>query len=287
MIMNQTQNPGLPLAFGSTLAYCTLNVALRLQLEGTLTVWGILILRGIFGLAVLGLAARIFRKNLLGRNRNLLLAVGFGSFMSTVCVTLSIREIPLYQALVMLYLYPALTVPLNFLINSARVGLRDILLVLLAFIGCLFLIWPDSSAGLYVGIYHLAGLGGALAYALSLVLAARLGEDNCGLEPIFYYSFWAFFATLLISLVSGEPIGLDSPREVAIGLGLATLASAAILMAYAALRWLAPFKVGVIGTLEVFGGALASWLVFHDPITVRALFGGLIILGAALKLRQT
>ena len=281
------QNPGLALAFGSTLTYCTLNVAVRLQLESTLTIWGLLSLRGIFGLAVLGLAARIFRKNLLGRNRNLLLAVGFSSFMSTVCVTLAIREIPLYQALVMLYLYPALTVPLNFFINSAKVRPKDILLVLLAFVGCLFLIWPDSAVGLYVGIYHLVGFGGALAFALSLVLATRLGDDNCGLEPIFYYSFWALFGTLLMSLAFGEPIGLDSSRAVISGLGLAALAIAAILMAYAALRWLAPFKVGVVGTLEVFGGALASWLVFDDPITVRAVIGGLIILGVALKLRQS
>ena len=280
-------NPGLPLAFGSTLAYSTLNVAVRFQLDGPLTAWGILILRGVFGLTVLGLVAVIFRKNLLGRNRRLLLAVGFCGFLSAVCVILAIREIPLYQALVMLYLYPALTVPLNFFINSARVGRRDILLVLLAFAGCLFLIWPDSTAGLYVGIYHLAGLGGALTFALSLVLTARLGDDNCGLEPLFYYSLWALAGTLLIALAFGLPIGLDSPRAVLSGLGLAALAATAILMAYAALRWVAPFKVGVIGTLEVFFGALASWLIFDDPITVRALIGGLIILGVALKLRRS
>ena len=288
MIMHfKPQNPGLPLAFGSTLAYSTLNVAVRLQLDGPLTAWGILILRGAFGLAVLGLAAVILRKNLLGRNPRLLLAIGFCGFLSAVCVILAIREIPLYQAMVMLYLYPALTVPLNFLVNSTKVGRRDILLVLLAFVGGLFLIWPDSAAGLHVGIYHLAGLGGALTFALSLVLTARLGDDNCGLEPLFHYSLWAFAGTLLIALACGEPIGLDSPRAVLSGLGLAVLAVAAIVMAYAALRWVAPFKVGVIGTLEIFFGALASWLVFDDPITVRALIGGLIILGVALKLRQS
>lgn len=281
------QNPGLPLAFGSSLAYCVLNVGVRLQLDSSLTVWGLLVMRGLVGLIALGLAARLFKKDLLGRNRNMLLLVGLGTFLSTICVILAIANIPLYQALVMLYLYPALTVPLNYLINSAKVGWETIFWVAMAFVGCVILIWPDSTAGLYVGIYHLAGLAGALFYALALVLGTRLGEGNCGLEPIFYYSLWAFFGALVMVFIAGEPTGLKDLPALGASLGLGLLSITSLLLAYAALRWLAPFKVGVIGTLEVFGGALSSWLIFDDPITFRAVIGGLVILGVAFRLRRS
>lgn len=281
-----TQNPGLPLAFGSALVYCVLNVGLRFQMDSTMTVWGVLATRGLIGLAAVGLAARLFKKELLGCNRNMLLLIGLVSFLSTVCIVQAIGSIPLYQALVMLYLYPALSVPLNYFINSTKAGPKTIFWVAAAFAGCVILIWPDSSAGLYVGVYHLAGLVGSLLYALSMVLATRLGEGNCGLEPIFYYSIWAFFGSLAVILL-GEPAGIKDASTLGAGLGLGFLAIGSLLMAYAALRWLAPFKVGIIGSLEVFGGALSSWLIFDDPITARAMSGGLIILYVAFRLRQS
>lgn len=280
-------NPGLFLAFGSSIVYCVLNVGLRFQLDGSLTVWGILVVRGLVGLAVLGLAAKLLKKDLLGRNRNMLLAVGLGTFLSTVFVVLAIGNIPLYQALVMLYLYPALTVPLNYFINSVKVRPETVFWVAAAFAGCVILIWPDSAAGLQVGVYHLAGLAGALFYALSLVLGTRLGEGNCGLEPIFYYSLWAFFGALAAIFIFGEPTGLKDPAAWGASLVLGLLALTSLLMAYAALRWLLPFKVGIVGSLEVFGGALSSWLIFDDPITIRAVIGGLIILGVAFRLRRS
>jgi drug/metabolite transporter (DMT)-like permease len=56
-------------------------------------------------------------------------------------------------------------------------------------------------------------------------------------------------------------------------------------LGFSALRWLPAHTVGTIATLEIAIGALFSWLFFHDPMTVRAIFGGSIILGAALSSR--
>jgi drug/metabolite transporter (DMT)-like permease len=69
------------------------------------------------------------------------------------------------------------------------------------------------------------------------------------------------------------------------GFCLAALGVTAQLTGFAALRWLPGFKVGLIGTLELFAGTLISWLIFSDPISARALGGGLIIILATFQLR--
>ncbi|MDR2945677.1 MAG: EamA family transporter, partial [Candidatus Adiutrix sp.] len=121
-----SRNFGLPLAFGAPLVYSIMNVGMRFQLDSTLTVWGLLCVRGLVGLLFLGLAAKMFKKKLGGKNRPRLLLVGLTSFLSTICLVLAIANIPLYQALVLLYLFPALTVPLDFFLNGARVGRRTV-----------------------------------------------------------------------------------------------------------------------------------------------------------------
>lgn len=282
------QNPGLPLAFGSAIAYSLLNIGARYALDDLgLTVWGLMLVRGLVALAVTVTLARFLKINVLGRDRKILALIGFCSFVSTVLVTLAIGSAPLYQALVLLYLYPAMTVPLGYFINGDRVSPRDLTLIGLAFGGCLILLWPDHSSGLTLHWGHLAGAASPVFYALAYVLANRLGDGNTGLEPIFYYGCWAAGANLVLIPLMGLPTGLEGTGAVLPALALGTLAVAALLMGYAALRWVKAFKVGVIGTLEVFGGVIASWLVFNDPITIRALLGGVIILTAALKLRQS
>ncbi|MDR1921868.1 MAG: DMT family transporter [Candidatus Adiutrix sp.] len=278
-------DPGAALAFGSALAYCCLNVGVRFMID-ELSVAGILVVRGLVGVIVTVMAARAFKKRLFGGNKKLLLLIGLCGSLSTICTTTAIARIPLYQALVLLYLYPALSVVFAYFINSSSISLRDGALAALAFCGCLVLIWPDSSAGLALDPGHFIGLGGAALYGLGFVLASRLGDENCGLEPVFYYSLWSLIGLFAAIAALDLPTGLGGARPVGAAVGLAVIALTAMLMGYAALRWLAPYKVGVIGTLEVFGGALSSWLIFHDPITFRALIGGMIILTAALKLRQ-
>lgn len=273
------------LAVSSALGYCCLNVGVRFALAD-ITVWGILLTRGLVGVCAVTLAARLLKKNIFGKNMGLLALIGLTGFVSTACTTTAISRIPLYQAMVLLYLYPALTVPMGYFINGVRVRRRDCLLVILAFVGCLFLIWPDSTEGFVPDIGHVAGLAGSVLYSLAFVLISRLGEDNCGLEPLFAYSFWSFVGAGAVLVFGLVDFGLVSPGAVGAALGLGVIAQVSILMGYAALRWLAPFKVGVIGTLEVFGGAFSSWLIFNDPMTVRALIGSLIILFVALQLRR-
>ena len=281
-----SKNPGLILALASPLAFTAFNIGVRLITADTLSIWGLLFLRGCIGVTLVYMAARALKKNLWGRNRGLLMLIGLSGFLSTACTTTAITLIPLFQAMVILYLYPSWAILLSALINRESIQARDALGVALALFGCILLIWPDESAGLSFQIGHLIGLLGSFLYGLGFVFARRLGDDNSGLEPIFHYSLFAAVGAIPLSLVFGADLGISSVSGIGAGLALGALGSLGQMMGYAALRWLPAFKVGVLGTLEVLGGVLGSWLVFNDPITARAIFGGAVIICVAFGIRQ-
>jgi drug/metabolite transporter (DMT)-like permease len=278
-------NPGLWLALSSALAYCCFNVGVRF-LADDLTVWGMLLLRGGLGVVAVTLVARRLNKALWGRNKPLLAGIGVTGFLSTVCTTTAISRIPLYQALALLYLYPAIGLLLAAPLNREPVTLRDGLLVAVALAGCGILIWPSGAAGLTLEIGHLIGFTGSFLFSLSSVLTRRLKEDNSGLEPIFHYSFQAVLWVVPLSLLFDSDLGLAAPRAIWAGLALGALGASAQLMCYASLRWLPACRVGVIGALEVLGASAASWLLFNDPMSPRALFGGALIVFVVLSLNR-
>jgi drug/metabolite transporter (DMT)-like permease len=282
--MKYQKNPGLFLAFGSAVAYTLGDTGVRLTV-GELSVWGLVFIRGLLGMAGAATAALLLRKKLWGANFRLLSLIGLSGFLCTSLMFSTIVRIPLYQAFVILYMYPIFSLILAALINGEKISAGDSLRAFLALMGCLFLVWPDESAGLTLDIGHFLGLAASLCYSLSIVLTRRLGSDNSGLEPLFHYSLHCALGAIPLALLFGQGLGLNLNLNSVAGLLVATLSTMGQFLGYAALRWLPAHTVGTIGTMEVALGALLSWLFFHDPMTARAIFGGGLILGVALSVR--
>jgi drug/metabolite transporter (DMT)-like permease len=283
--MNKYKNLGFTLAVASPICFSLFNVGVKFVTQ-SMSVWGLLFIRGFVGMSLVLLVAKIIGHRLDWTRLGLLALIGLSVTLSSASTTTAITKIPLYQAIVLLYLYPAFSVILAFLINGDRVRVLDCIGVLVAFIGCVLLVWPDKAAGLEFKVAHLFSLMGSFFYGLSCVLTRRLGQKNSGLEPFFAFSFFAALLALPFSQLFGASLGIDTAFEAVRTAGISIVGSLAQLMAFAALRYLPAFKVGVIGTLEIFGGALASWLIYSDPMTIRTMIGGLIILYAVFGFQK-
>ncbi|MDR2387975.1 MAG: DMT family transporter [Deltaproteobacteria bacterium] len=283
--MPKIANLGFWLALASPVAFSFFNAGVRL-ISQEMTVFGLLLLRGWTGLLLVCLASLVLKKRPWAKNPLFLCLIGFLGALSTVLTTSAFTMIPLYQAVVILYLYPSQSVILSAMINREGISLRDLLGLLVAFAGCLILVWPSESAGLSFQLGHLLAFLGGAVYALSIVLTRRLKVFNSGLEPIFFYSLFAALSALPLALLTGQGLGLDSAGELVRGSLLGLLGSTAQLLAYAALRFLPPYKVGVIGTLEILGSALFSLIFFGDKLGLRSLIGGLLIIYAAFGFHQ-
>ncbi len=274
----------MSLALGSAFAYACYDVGVRV-LIGDLTIWGMLFVRGCLGFLAIGLLARIFSRPLWGQQTGPLTAIGLFGFFSSACNSTALATIPLYQALMLIYTYPILTLLLAVPINREPITRRDLGLVGLAVLGGLALVWPDETIGLEFQIGHLAGLAGATLYSLGQVFIRRLGADNSGLEPLFHYSIYALVLSLPMAMLFGSDLGLGRLSGLGSALLLAVLGLSAQLTGFAALRWLPGFKVGIVGYLELAAGAVISWLIFNDPMSLRALGGGVLVVLVAFLLR--
>ncbi|MDR1677860.1 MAG: DMT family transporter [Deltaproteobacteria bacterium] len=283
--MNNNKNVGLLLAIASPLFFAAFDVGLRL-VTADISVLGLVFIRGWVGLLIVWALISVGKQRLVFLRLRLLTVIGTITTLGSLGVATSITMIPLYQAVVILYLYPALTVVLGRLINAEVITPRTLILVLAAFIGCILLVWPDKTIGLEIRWAHGLALGGALCYALAFVLVKRLGQASGGLEPFFFFSLTGLLVAVLFSLLTGVGFGIDNLTEVFKGSALALLGALAQLTAYAALKYLPPFKVGVIGTLEILCATLASWLMFSDPLTIRAVIGGAMILTAVIGFQK-
>ncbi|MDR3038079.1 MAG: DMT family transporter, partial [Candidatus Adiutrix sp.] len=270
-------------AFGSAVFYTAFDVGVRSFLQVS-AVWEFMFIRGLLGLILAGAAVSTFRPagglaaGWSGRLKWLVLG-GLCAFASSVCNLTALIVIPLYQALVLLYLHPVFSLVLAWPVNGEPPTRENLVLVALAAVGCLILVWPDEAAGLVFSSGHVLALTGALLYSLGQVFFRALGRGNTGLEPTLAYSVFAVLLAWPLALVFGGGFHLDRfdrvDRELVAALALLGLAAQGT--AYAALRWLPAFKVGLIGLLEVAAGAAISWLVFQDPLNLRSLSGGALI----------
>ena len=287
MDMGKKKNPGLFLAFTSTLAYTLGDIGVRLVI-GDLTPLGLVFLRGLLSLATAIIAARILKRQLWGRHWLLLSISGLFFFMATCSVFTAISLIPLYQVFVLLFMYPLLAIFLAWPINNEKIVGRDVFKACLALGGCILLLWPDKAAGLSFSFGHILALFGSLCHSVSSVMVRRLGEANSGFEPLFHYGLYCVLGTVPLAWLLGMDLGLlrGGLEGTAYGFVTVSLTSLGLLLNFAALKWLPAHQVGIIGTLEMAGVALASWLLFQDPITARAILGGALVLAVSLSIRS-
>jgi drug/metabolite transporter (DMT)-like permease len=282
--MKKTPGLGFSLALAAPIAFTFFNAGVRI-IADEMSVLGLLLLRGGVGLVLVGVISLFLSVKPWGKNIGPLCLIGFTGVLSSVCSTAGFTLIPLYQAVTILYLYPAMAAVLSAAVNKEKITRKDLFCVALAFVGSVVLVRPDGSPGAPdLGAGHLFSFAGGALYALSFVLARRLGDDNRGIEPLFFFSLVAVLAALPLSLISGVPLGIGSAGGAMRGAALGLIGSAAKFLVFAAIRFMPPHRVGVMGTLEILGGALASLLYFHDDIGPGSLAGGALILAAVLGL---
>ncbi|MDR0355916.1 MAG: DMT family transporter [Deltaproteobacteria bacterium] len=279
------QKIGYLLAFSAPFLYSVFNACFKIM-SAELNALSFLLVRGLTGMALVGLVALATGSRPERRHWTVLILAGLASAMSTACITTAITIIPLYQAIVILYLYPAMSVILSWLINREKIGLLEIIGLAVAFAGCVLLVWPDESAGLELKAAHFIAVLGSVFFALCCVLIRRLGSDNNGLWPFFSFSLFCALSAFPLAWTFGVQIAYDRPKLLALGASMAVIASLAQVITYAALKYLPAFKVGIIGSLEVLGGALASVIIFHEPLPIKAVIGGGLILYAAFGFKR-
>ncbi len=273
---------GAAFAVLAAVIFSFLNLAIRFS-EPHLSVWHMIFGRSVFGVVFLMAAARIGNIRLRGENPCTLAALGITGTIGILCLTVALLHIPLFQALILFYTYPAVAALVSPLLTDDRIRLSDWVCILLAFSGTFLILWSGSRIGFSLTFGHAAALGASAALGVTLTLIRRISADHNALTPIFYISVTGAvvcFFPLFFS-ESGIPASATGLWWIcAIGI----LAVCAHISTNAALSYITSPKVGIISMLEVFFGAVYGYILFSENLNWSTLFGGTLIIAAAAGL---
>ena len=286
---NSHKNTGIPASFtGAAFAFLAavifsfLNLAIRFS-EPHLTVWHMIFGRSVFGVVFLLAAAKIANMRLWGQNPRILAALGITGTIGILCLTVALLHVPLFQALILFYTYPAVAALVSPLLTDDQIRFSDWVCILLAFAGTFLILWSGNRIGLSLSFGHAAALGASAALGMTLTLIRRISADHNALTPIFYISAAGAVISFFPLLFSGSGI-----PESAAGFwwicAIGILAVCAHISTNAALSYITSPKVGIIGMMEVFFGAVYGYMLFAESLGWSTLSGGALIIMAAVGL---
>ena len=280
--MKRLLSGGLLWACLAPVFYAAMSASAKLA-GGHLSVWQIGLGRFILGLLVIPPIVKVLGLSLWGNQRVLLSVRGLCGSIAFLLLVASLQRIPLSVALIIFYLYPALTALLAPWVTGEPASRAAWLLIGCAFVGIVLILLPSgASTGLNVG--HLfAGVSSVLC-AVTLLLVRRLGKTNNIYTLFFYLCLTGTLACLIPLMFQQAPI---IPHSTAAWLGIAAVALFSIgaqLSINQALMSMATPKVSVMMTAEVPLVAAFGVIYLGEPVSWRLVAGALLIFGSGIGL---
>ena len=257
------------------LFYSALSVSAKLA-GSHLSVWQISVGRFGLGLLVIPFIVKALGLRLWGRQRFLLAARGLCGAVAFLLLIAAFQRIPLSIAMVLFYLYPAITAILSPWVTGEPTAKIAWPFICSAFVGTSLILWPfETSVAFNLG--HLFAVCSSFLCALTLLLVRRLGRENNIYTLFFYLCLTGTLAGLGPLLMQELPI---LPVNTAAWLGIAAVAifsiGAQLSINQALVRIPAP-KVSVIMTIEVPLVACFGVLYLGEPLSWNFIAGTLLI----------
>lgn len=272
---------GFAFATASALSFSMLNVAIRFS-EPFLSIWQMMFARSVFGLVMVTLIARWSGVNLWGRGRTTLVGVGLANVANVLCLTSALFLLPLFEALILLYLYPVFSALISPAISGDHLEKRDWVFMALGLLGTALVLWPGELNG-SISFGHVLGLAAAFCYGLTTTLIRRAVKVNHHLVPFFYVCMVGCLVCAPHALWQ-QPVSKLPVAGWAGLLALSLFGAAAYLFSNKALESLSSPKVGVISMSEVAFSSLFGLILFGEHLGWLALLGGGLILTSGVLL---
>ncbi len=261
-----------------------LNVTIRLS-EPSLTIWHMMFGRSVTGVVLILIMARRMRTVLIRGQAAALALIGLTGTLGILGLTHALLEIPLFQALVLFYTYPAVAALTSPWLTKDTHDLKDWGFIGLAFAGICCILWSGSAGRLGLTAGHLSALSASLGLGLTMTLIRRVRPKVSSLSPIFAISVVGSVICVLPLFHSGVGFRVSSHGLLWI-LIIGILAASAHIATNKALGYISSSKVGIFSSTEVLYGALIGLFLFSEPLGWSTLIGGALILAASIGLMR-
>ena len=206
----------------------------------------------------------------------------------TFCYFHAINMMSLSAAAILLYTAPTIVMLLSALLFRERITRIRIIAVVCAFIGCCLVSGIGTGTVLTVtGVMY--GLGAGLGYALYTIFSRYALQRGYSSSTINFYS--CFFAAVGAFII-WRPQGLfnamtaSAPAAVwCIATGVISCFIPYMLYTYS-LTGLENGRASILSSVEPVVASLVGVFIYHERMTVPALFGVILVLSAVLLLNR-
>nr|WP_255635944.1 DMT family transporter [Azospirillum sp. 412522] len=277
---------GLGLAVAGVVAFSFRPVIIKLAYRYDVDPVTLIMLRMVFalpfflGMALWSRGGKGERAPIAGRDLALTVALGVtGYYAASFCDFLGLRYVSAGMGRLLLFLYPTIVVVLSALFLGKRIGLREVVALVVSYAGVALVVWseigtghPDFATGAALVFM------GAFLYSIYLVGSSRVVQRIGSMRFTAYAMTAACLCCILQFLVLRPLSALDLPLPV---YGLSAVMAVActvlpVLMTAEALRRVGPNLVALSGAIGPVAAAVFGYLVLAEPM------GWLQLAGAAL-----
>lgn len=237
--------------------------------------------RAVVSLVISYLDIKRKRLSVWGQNKPLLIARGAVGTLALICVYFSVTRLPLAEAAILQYTYPAFTAVIALWFLKERIQTATIICIVLSIAGLGVMLRPELSANAVLalpGLSVIAALLGALGSAVAYVLVRRLSQSEDTSVIIFYFPMIAL--PVALSLL-GTDLVIPSGEALLLLLLVGLFTQVGQVGLTKAMAVEEAGKAAAYSYIQVVFSIILGALFFNElPTLWTWLGGGLIMLGA-------
>lgn len=208
-------------------------------------------------------------------NRKLLILRSIFGTLGVILNFYAIDKLVLSDANMLNKLSPFLVVILCAIFLKEKINMTQIISIIIAFIGALFIIKPTFSVEV---VPYIGGLMGAVFAASAYTCLRAIGNKEESYTIVFFFSMFSLIVTLPIFLYVYEPMQLSQLIYLLLAGVFASLGQFGITLAYRC----APAKeISIFDYSNIIFSAILSIFVFSQMPDLLSVFGYVIIFSAA------
>ncbi len=218
-----------------------------------------------------------------GHHKLLLIARGAVGTLALLCVFFAVSTLPLAEATILQYTYPAFTALLALIFLKERVQQATVFCILLSLIGLVLMVQPSSANSLdnLPWLSLAAALVGAFGSAVAYVLVRRLSQSEDSSVIIFYFPLIALpFSVILL----GDDFVMPGIEALLLLLLVGVFTQVGQVGLTKAMQTEYAGKVTAYAYVQVVFSVVLGFVFFNEiPALMTWLGGGLIIAGALVN----
>ncbi len=266
----------------SALGFALMAACVKSAATRGIPVLEIVAFRAIVSLALSYLDIKRKRLSVWGNNKPLLIARGTVGALALMCVFYAVSTLPLAEATVLQYTYPAFTALIALWFLKERIQFATLLCIGMSIAGVIAMMQPNLRDGIVIDASALsiaAALLGALGSAVAYVIVRHLSRTEDSSVIIFYFPLIAFPLSVVLLRDNFVIPNLEA-LALLILVGIFTqIGQIGLTKAMAVEK---AGKAAAYAYVQVVFSAILGWALFAEVPTLWTAIGGLFIISGAL-----